>query len=44
MNFDTAVVVEDNRSLRVDRLKMRDGDRQRDLVIAVHMCHLDRPL
>lgn len=37
MNFDMAVVVEDKRSLWID-------DRQRDLVIEVHMCHLDRPL
>lgn len=44
MNFDMAVVVEDNRSLRIDRLKMRNGDRQKDLEIAVHMCHLTRPL
>lgn len=44
MSFGRAVVVEDNRNLRIGRMEMRDGDRQKDLVIAVHMYHLDRPL
>lgn len=44
MNSGRAVVVEDNRKLRIGRMKMRDGDRRKDLVIAVHMYHLDCPL
>lgn len=44
MRSGTAVVVSDNRSLRIGRVRRRDGDRQRCLGIGVHMCHLDRPL
>lgn len=44
VNFGRAVAVEDDRSLRIGRVKMKNGYRQKDLEIGVHMYHLDRPL
>lgn len=44
MNFGKAAVVEDNRRLQIGLVKRRDVGMQKDLVIGVHMIHLDHPL